>query len=262
MKRAPDAERCAARRSSASRSSLIAVLGNALASPADLRVVVNFLIALVLVLAIQTFSGNSGIVTFGHVAFMGVGAYVAALAHHPAGDQGEPRCPTLPGFIADTARLRARRRCSRAWSAPIVASVVGHRAHPHGGERDGHGDDRRARDRVRRLRVLGRGSRAAPTGLFGIPRSTTIWWALAFAVVTIAIGRLFRESNPGLELRASREDCARRRGPRLERRAPALVGVGALGRADGRRRRRSGRSTTSPSGRGSSSSRRRSPCSR
>ena len=44
------------------------------------------------------------------------------------------------------------------------------------------------------------------TGLFGIPRSTTVWSALVFAVVTIAICRFFRESNPGLELRASRTD--------------------------------------------------------
>ena len=48
---------------------LIVVLGDALASPADLRVIINFVVALVLVLAIQTFSGNSGIVSFGHVAF-------------------------------------------------------------------------------------------------------------------------------------------------------------------------------------------------
>jgi branched-chain amino acid transport system permease protein len=52
---------------------VLAVLANGAFKPADQRVVVNFLIALVLVLAIQTFSGNSGIVSFGHVAFMGVG---------------------------------------------------------------------------------------------------------------------------------------------------------------------------------------------
>ena len=44
------------------------------------------------------------------------------------------------------------------------------------------------------------------TGLFGIPRSTTVWSALVFAVITIAICRFYRESNPGLELRASRTD--------------------------------------------------------
>ena len=52
---------------------LLALLANASFAPADQRVVVNFLISLVLVLSIQTFSGNSGIVTFGHIAFMGVG---------------------------------------------------------------------------------------------------------------------------------------------------------------------------------------------
>ena len=62
---------------------VLALIANASFAPADQRVVVNFLIALVLVLAIQTFSGNSGIVSFGHVAFMGVGAYVAALSTIP-----------------------------------------------------------------------------------------------------------------------------------------------------------------------------------
>ena len=62
---------------------LIAVLGDQLASPADLRVIVNFIVALVLVVAIQTFSGNSGIISFGHVGFMGVGAYVAAILTIP-----------------------------------------------------------------------------------------------------------------------------------------------------------------------------------
>ena len=62
--------------------------------------VVNFLIALVLVLAIQTFSGNSGIVTFGHVAFMGVGAYVAALADDSR-RTSRRLLPALPGFLRD-----------------------------------------------------------------------------------------------------------------------------------------------------------------
>ena len=45
--------------------------------------VVNFLITLALVVAMQTFSGNSGIVSFGHVAYMGIGAYTAALLTIP-----------------------------------------------------------------------------------------------------------------------------------------------------------------------------------
>ena len=70
---------------------------NAIGSPAELRTVVNFFVALVLVLSIQSFSGNSGIVSFGHVAFMGVGAYTAALL-------------TIPPAIKESI---AARRCPR-----------------------------------------------------------------------------------------------------------------------------------------------------
>jgi ABC-type branched-subunit amino acid transport system permease subunit len=52
---------------------VVAFLGSAFASPANERVIVNFFITLVLALSIQTFTGNSGIVSFGHVGFMGVG---------------------------------------------------------------------------------------------------------------------------------------------------------------------------------------------
>src|SRR3990170_5174430 len=79
---------------------IVAVVADAVASPADLRVVVNFLIAPTLVLAIQSFSGNSGIVSFGHVGFMGVGAYVAALLTIPP-ETKKSILPDLPGFLAD-----------------------------------------------------------------------------------------------------------------------------------------------------------------
>ena len=39
----------------------------------------HFFINVVLVLALQLFSGNSGILSFGHMAFVGTGAYLAGL---------------------------------------------------------------------------------------------------------------------------------------------------------------------------------------
>ncbi len=104
------------------------MLGDALASPADLRVIINFVIALVLVLAIQTFSGNSGIVSFGHVGFMGVGAYVAALLTIPPDDQERHPPRRCPGFLADDTELDlvpavlARRGASARSSPPSSAS--------------------------------------------------------------------------------------------------------------------------------------------
>ena len=43
-------------------------------SPSSSRTYVMFLVNVMLVLSIQAFIGNSGIVSFGHVAFMGIGA--------------------------------------------------------------------------------------------------------------------------------------------------------------------------------------------
>ena len=239
---------------------LIAVLGNALASPADLRVIVNFMIALVLVLAIQSFSGNSGIVSFGHVGFMGVGAYVAALLTIPPTIK-EDLAPSLPGFIADnTVPFVAGGTARRGSSGALVAAVVGLAL-------------TRMQEGAMAMATIGilviffvvfdnwEGVTRGATGLFGIPRSTTVWSALVFAVIAIAICRAFRESATGLELRASRTDslAAEALGAnvvRLRWWAWTLSGV-IMGWAA-----RCGRSTTSRSARGSSSSRRPSTCSR
>src|SRR5262249_53577548 len=40
---------------------------------------VKMFLMLIVVLGLQTFSGNSGVLSFGHVAFMAVGAYTSAL---------------------------------------------------------------------------------------------------------------------------------------------------------------------------------------
>ena len=184
---------------------LIAVLGNALASPADLRIIVNFLITLVLVLAIQSFSGNSGIVSFGHVGFMGVGAYVAAILTIPPVIK-EGLMPALPGFLADNTVPFVPAVLIAAAAGAAVASVIGLAL-------------TRMRETAMAMATIGvlvilfvvfdnwEGITRGATGVFGIPRSTTVWAALVFAVVAIFICRLFRESNPGLELRASRTDA-------------------------------------------------------
>ena len=42
---------------------------------------------LIVVLGLQIFSGNSGVLSFGHVAFVAIGAYYVGAAHDPARDQ-------------------------------------------------------------------------------------------------------------------------------------------------------------------------------
>src|SRR5688572_14852735 len=52
------------------------------------RVATNLCISLTLVLGLQVFMGNSGILSFAHMGFMGVGAYASAVLTIPAQMKG------------------------------------------------------------------------------------------------------------------------------------------------------------------------------
>ena len=183
---------------------LVAFLGSAFASPANERVIVNFFITLVLALSIQTFSGNSGIVSFGHVGFMGVGAYVAALATIPPAIKALT-LPSLPGFLADLHLGFVPSVLLAAAISAFVAAILGA---PLARMREGAMTMATISVLVIFFVIFDNWdevTRGAQV-LFGIPRNTTIWWAVGFAVLTIALARLFRESPAGTMLRASRAD--------------------------------------------------------
>ena len=182
----------------------LALVANAVASPAELRVVVNFFVALVLVLSIQSFSGNSGIVSFGHVAFMGVGAYTAALLTIPPAIK-EFILPELPSVIGDAHIGFLPAVLIATVVGALVAAVIGVPL-------------TRMQEGAMAMATIGvlviffvvfdnwdavtRGS----TGVFGIPRNTSLLSAVILSLIAIFVCRVFRESNAGLKLRASRAD--------------------------------------------------------
>ena len=63
------------------------------------RLMTLYCVNLCAVLAFQIFSGNSGIVSFGHTAFMAVGAYVSAWLTMPTALQ-RTALPNLPAWLA------------------------------------------------------------------------------------------------------------------------------------------------------------------
>ena len=75
------------------------------------RIVTVMFINLILVLGLQVFMGNSGILSFAHIGFMGIGAYTSVLfsmtPEAKAADQLRPvslpgpAAPALPAFPAD-----------------------------------------------------------------------------------------------------------------------------------------------------------------
>ena len=66
------------------------------------RIATHLCISLILVLGLQVFMGNSGILSFAHIGFMGVGAYVSAVLTIPVQMKGMA-LPDLYPWLAQLA---------------------------------------------------------------------------------------------------------------------------------------------------------------
>jgi branched-chain amino acid transport system permease protein len=168
------------------------------------RDIVQMLINVVLVVGLYVFAGNSGVLSFGQMSFMAIGAYATAIFTIPA-VQKAFLLPDLPGFLGDL-HLDT---LPAAIAAGLVAAAIG------------------AVIAVPIVRLAGltaslamfavlvvvhevasnwdavtRGSRT----MLGVPTNTTGWSALAWAIVVIVIAYVYQRSNAGLRLRAARED--------------------------------------------------------
>ena len=164
-----------------------------------------FLVNVMLVVSIQVFIGNSGIVSFGHVAFMGVGAYTTALVAIPEALKAA-QMPDLPAWISSLQLgfLPA------VVLAAVLASVA---AAAFGGGLVRMTESTMAMATLALLVVAHTFFQNATTytrgglGLAGIPARTTVGVAVLIAIGFVLVGRLYKESRSGLRLRATREDA-------------------------------------------------------
>ena len=168
------------------------------------RTVTDFFLIALLVVGLQAFVGNSGIVSFGHAAFVGIGAYAAALLTIPAALK-EQALPELPGWLLRAELGVLPSVAAATVAALIVAAAVG-------------GAIARMRELAMAMATLAllvlvhavlanwdsvtRGG----YGIYGVPGHTTMWVALVGLVAGTLIARLYRASGPGLRLQATRED--------------------------------------------------------
>lgn len=183
-------------------------------SPALNRVVITMLINLIVVVGLYVFIGNSGIFSFGHTAFMAIGAYVTGLLTIPV-ETKEILFPDLPLAHAHVSPGFAI--VIGALSASFVACLVGVPI-----------------ARMNRLAaslatfavlavVFNVGQNwqdiGGSSGLSEVPIIVTQWTALAWACLALALAFAYQQSRWGLRLRASREDevAARSVGVRIAR---------------------------------------------
>jgi branched-chain amino acid transport system permease protein len=174
---------------------------------ANIIVTINeMLIRLTVVVAIYVFVGNSGVLSFGHIAFMCIGAYAAGWAScDPSWKQ--MMLTGLPEFLQNGQYPFLVSVGGAGGLAAAVALVFG----------------------VVAIRMSGIAASiatfaflaivnnvysnwetvtAATSSLIGIPTVSSPWIFFAFAVFAIACAFIFQESRYGLILRASRDDEA------------------------------------------------------
>ncbi|WP_077966341.1 ABC transporter permease subunit [Ensifer adhaerens] len=168
------------------------------------RLVTLYMINVIAVLGIGIYAGNSGIVSFGHVGFMAIGAYASGLLTLNPIIQ-KTALPHLPEWLAGIGMPFLPALAIALVVVALVAVVIGIPVARLGGSSAS-------------IATLGflvivhvvlvastdftRGSQT----FFGIPRAVNLWVALPFAIAAVAVARLYRDSSAGLKLRASRED--------------------------------------------------------
>jgi branched-chain amino acid transport system permease protein len=176
----------------------------AFGSTASARTYVVFVVNVMLVVSLQVFIGNGGIVSFGHVAFMGIGAYTTALVTIPTVLRSA-QLPALPSMFRSTELGLVAAVVASAMVALIVAAIFG-------GGMIRMTESTMAMATLALLVVVHTFLQNATTftrgslGLAGVPVRTTVGVGTVAAILFVLLGRLYKESGPGLRLRASRED--------------------------------------------------------
>jgi branched-chain amino acid transport system permease protein len=179
-------------------------LVDAFGSTSSSRTYVIFLVNVMLVVSLQAFIGNSGIVSFGHVAFMGIGAYTTALVAIPSAIKVS-QLPDLPSALADSEVGLVAAVALSAFVAFVVAAIFG-------GAIIRMTESTMAMATLALLVVVHTFFQNATTftrgsvGLAAIPVRTTVGVATIAAVTFVLLGRLYKDSGPGLRVRAARED--------------------------------------------------------
>jgi branched-chain amino acid transport system permease protein len=167
-------------------------------------VTTKMLIFVTLAVGVYIFSGNSGILSFGHMAFMAVGAYTSGLLTIPV-LQKAALLPDLPGFLADAHLSTALAAIVGGLVAAAFAMVVAIPLMRLNGIAASIASLALllvVQTVISNWESLTRGHSA----LIGVPVNSTVGNTLLVAVLAMAVAYVYQTSRRGLLLRASRED--------------------------------------------------------
>lgn len=179
----------------------VGLLGS-MAAPAMQRTVTEALIKLVVVIGLYVFVGNSGVFSFGHVAFMAIGGYVSAiLTILPAKKHVALKLPMLlesaqlPGLLAMIIAVAAATFIAALIALPFMRLK-------------GIALPMATFALLVIVYVVALNWTAVTGGrqaLVGLPRYTNLWVVVAAASVALLVAAFYGGTRHGLALRCSRE---------------------------------------------------------
>jgi branched-chain amino acid transport system permease protein len=175
-------------------------------SPNIQQTAIETLIYLVAVVGLYIFAGNSGILSFGHVSFMAVGAYTSALLTMPAALKTRPPLDP-PSWIVSIELPVPMGILVGGVVAALFAVVVVFPLMRLVGLAAGIATFALlliVRDVVKNWDSMTAGLQT----LVGVPSTLTLWGVLVWALLTMAAAHIYQETRSGLSLRASRDDEA------------------------------------------------------
>jgi branched-chain amino acid transport system permease protein len=176
------------------------------------RISTILLVNLILVLGLQIFMGNSGILSFAHIGFMGVGAYTTAVLTMPA-QMKSMALPDLYPILKSVEIDPIFGIVVGGVFAAVLASVI---SYPLMRLSDAAAVITSFAVLVIMHTVMVHWSAVTngPRTLFGVVSATDLKSSAIMAIVAVAMALWFKESRTGILLRATRDD---------------LVAAGAIG---------------------------------
>jgi branched-chain amino acid transport system permease protein len=168
------------------------------------RHITEMLVNVVLVVGLYAFAGNSGVLSFGQMSFMAIGAYTTAIITIPV-IQKQFLLPALPPFLAHAHFSGIAAALIAGLVAAIVAAIIATPICRLSGLASSlamfavlvivH-------EVARNWDAVTRGSRT----MLGVPTTIGVNQALPWAMASIVVVWLYQRSRFGLRLRATRED--------------------------------------------------------
>ncbi|HLE13118.1 MAG TPA: branched-chain amino acid ABC transporter permease [Anaerolineales bacterium] len=169
------------------------------------RIVTVMFTSLILVLGLQLFMGNSGILSFAHIGFMGIGAYASVLfSMTPQAKQLS--IPSLYPLLVPIHLPFWAAVLMGALVAALVAAVV---SYPLMRLSDAAAVITTFALLVIIHVILVHWDRITngPRTLFGVDNYTDLWTSALVSMLAIFLVYFFKESRVGLRLRATRDDA-------------------------------------------------------